>query len=129
MTYSDAAACDVVLDVLPPDAEARAARLKRGDLLELRQLGLQPLEQRKREHPPAILRAALHAAGVAVADAVEAGRIADRQRAQHDRVDQREDGCGAADAEGERQHRGGGEDARQPELSQRVAKFADECTR
>ena len=53
--------------------------------------------------------------------------IADRQRAQHDRVDQREDGRGAADAERERQDRGGREDARHPELSQRVAEFADKC--
>ena len=62
------------VDVLAPHAEARAAGLKRRDLFELRHLGLQPLEQRKREHPPAILRAALHAAVVAVADAVEARR-------------------------------------------------------
>ena len=80
------------------------------------QLGLQPLEQRKREHAPAILRAALHAAVVAVADAVEARRIADRQRAQHHRVDEREDGRRAADAERERQNRGDREDACGPEL-------------
>ena len=43
-------------------------------------------------------------------------------------MDEREDGRGAADAERERQDRGGREDARDPELSQRVAKFADECT-
>ena len=114
------------LRALPSHAEARAAGLKGRDLFELRQLGLQPLEQRKREHPPAILRAALHAAGVAVADAVEARGVADRQRAQHDRVDEREDGRGAANAERERQHRRDGEDARHPELTQRVTKFADE---
>jgi len=56
--------------VLSPDADARAARLKCRDLFERRHLGLQPLEQRKREQPPALLRAALHAAGVAVADSV-----------------------------------------------------------
>jgi hypothetical protein len=39
-----------------------------------------------------------------------------------------ENGCGAADAEGERQNRSGREDPRDPELSQRIAKFADECT-
>ena len=114
------------VDVLTPHAEARAAGLEGGDLFELRQLGLQPLEQREREHAPAILRPALHAAVVAVADAVEARRIGDRQRPQHHGVDQREDGGGAADAERERQDGGGREDARDPELPQRVAKLAEQ---
>ena len=89
-------------------------------------VGLQPLEERIREHAPAILGAALDAAVVAVADAVEPGRIADRQRLQHHGVDQREDGGGAADAERQRQHRRGGEDAGGPELPQRMADVADE---
>ena len=83
----------------PADADARAAGLKRGQLFEFGRVGLDPLEQRKREHAPAILRAALDAAVVAVADAIEALRIGDRQRPQHHRVDQREDRGRAADAE------------------------------
>ncbi len=45
-----------------------------------------------------------HAARIAVADAVQARRIGHRQRAQHDRVDEREDRRGAADAERQREH-------------------------
>ncbi len=96
------------------------------DRLEFRRLGLEPLEQRKREHPPAILWAALHAAVGAVADAVQARRVADGQRAQHDSVDERENGRGAANAQRERQNRSDREDTRGPELPHRVAKFADD---
>ena len=115
-----------LFDARPPCADAALAGLEGRQLLELRQVGLQPLEQRIREHAPAILGAALHAAVVAVADAVEPGRVADRQRPQHHRVDQREDRGRAADADGQRQHRGDGEDAGGPELPQRVADVADE---
>ena len=102
------------------------AGLKGRDLFELRQLGLQPLEERIREHPPAILRAALHAARVAVADAIQArGSLTGSDRSMTAWIE-REDGRGAADAERERQHRGDGEHARHPELTQRVANFADE---
>src|SRR5262249_27860890 len=90
-------------------------------LFEFRRFGLQPLEQRKRKHAPALLRSALDAAVVAVADAIERGRIADRQRPQHDRVNQREDGRGAADAQRERENGGDREHARVPELPQRVS--------
>jgi hypothetical protein len=116
------------VDVRSPHADARAAGLKGGHLFEFRRLGLQPLEQGQREHPPAILRAALHAAGVAVADAIEPRWIADRQRLQHHGVHEREDGCRAADAQSERQNRGRGEHARDPELAQCVAQFSDEIT-
>ena len=61
-----------------------------------------------------------------VADAVQARRVDDRQRAQHDRVHQGKNGCGPTETEGERQDRGAGEHARQPELPQCVAKFAEE---
>ena len=115
------------LPILTPHADAWAGSLERRELLELRQLGLQPFEERKREHAPAILRAALDAAGVAVADAIQARGIADGQRPQHDSVDQREDGRGAADSQRERQDRGDGEDPRGQELPQRVAHFADEA--
>jgi len=81
---------------------------------------LQPLEERIREHAPALLRPALDAAVVAVADAIEALRVGDRERAQHDRVDQREDRGRAADAERERQNGRGCEDGRETELTDRV---------
>ena len=86
--------------------------------------GLDALEQREREHAPAILRAALHAAVVAVADPVEPRRVAHRQRLQHHRMDEREDGRGAADAERQRQDGGGGEDARRRELAERIDQVA-----
>ena len=85
----------------------------------------EPFEERVREHAPAILRSALDAAVVAVADAVEARRVGDRQRAQHDRVDEREDRGRAADAERERQDGRGREDGRETELTDRVTDGAD----
>ena len=121
VTYSERSGRGAWFDALPPDAEPRAAGLERGELLELRRLGFQALEQRIREHPPAILRAALHAAVVAVADAIQARRIADRQRPQHDRVDEREDRGRAADAEAKREHGGGSEDRRLAELAEDVS--------
>ena len=56
---------------LPAHAHASHAGLKGRQLLELRHFGPDTLEQREREHAPAVLRAALHAAVVPVADAVE----------------------------------------------------------
>ena len=51
----------------------------------------------------AVLRkSALDAAFVGVADAIELRRIGDRQRAQQDAMNQREDGGVGADAEGQR---------------------------
>src|SRR3954454_396688 len=49
--------------VLTADAQTRTTGLKRHDLFELRQFGLQPLEQGIRKHSPLILRTTLHAAG------------------------------------------------------------------
>jgi hypothetical protein len=85
--------------------------LKRRHLLELGRFRCQPLEQWEREHAPAVLRSALHTAVVAVADAVEARGVANRQGPQHHGVDQRENGRGAADAQRERENGGGGEHA------------------
>src|SRR5205814_3649830 len=82
-------------------------------------------EEGIREHAPAILRPALDAAVVAVADAVEAFRLGDRERAQHDRVDQREDRGRAPDTERERQDGRGCEDGRETELTDRVTDGAD----
>ena len=61
---------------LPADAQSIAACLERGERLELRHLGAEALEERIREHPPAILGSALDAAVVAVANPVQAGRVA-----------------------------------------------------
>src|SRR3954452_17842613 len=69
---------------LAPDAHARAACLNSRDLLELRSLRLQSLVERKREHSPAILGAALDTAMVTIADAIQPRRIGYRQRAEHD---------------------------------------------
>jgi hypothetical protein len=91
--------------------------VRRRQLLELRQIRLQPLEQWIREHAPAILRTTLHAAIVAVADAVESRGIADRQRSQHDRMDECEDRGRAANAERERQNRGNGENPSDAKLA------------
>lgn len=101
------------------------AGLEGGQLFEFWRLGFEAFEERVREHAPAVLRSALDAAVVAVADAVETFRVGDRERAQHDRVDQCED-CGrAADSERERQDGRGREDGRETELTDRVTDGAD----
>src|SRR5216684_3917076 len=109
----------------PADADAEAAGLEGRQLLELGRFGFEAFEERVREHAPAILRSALDAAVVAVADAVEALRVGDRERAQHDRVDQCEDRGRAAYAERERQDGRGSEDGRETELTDRVTDGAD----
>src|SRR5262249_3791230 len=86
----------------PADADTEAARLEGGQLFELGRRLFEAFEEREREHAPAILRSALDAAVVAVADPVEAFRIGNRERAQHDLVNQREDRGRAADAERKR---------------------------
>ena len=110
-----------VVYALPAHAHASHAGLKGRELLELRYFGLDSLEQREREHAPAVLRAALHAAVVAVADAVQPGGVAHRQRLQHHRMNEREDSRGAADPDGEREDGRGREGARRSELAERVA--------
>src|SRR5437762_13987030 len=109
----------------PADADAEAAGLEGGQLFELGSFGFEAFEERVREHAPAILRSALDAAVVAVADAVEAFRVGDRERAQHDRVDQGEDRGRAADTERKRQDGRGSEDRRETELTDRVTDGAD----
>jgi hypothetical protein len=103
-------------------AHALAAGLERDHLVELGRLGLQALEQRVGVHAPAILRSALDAAVVPVANAVQQRGIGHRQRPQHHGVDQREDRRRAADAERERRHGCDGEHRRLPELAQHVPK-------
>src|SRR5207249_6236840 len=109
----------------PADADAEAAGLEGGQLFELGRFGVEAFEERVREHAPPILRSALDAAVVAVADAVEAFRVGDRERAQHDRVDQCEDRGRAADTERERQDGRGSEDGRETQLTDRVTDGAD----
>src|SRR5262245_30560298 len=94
-------------------------------LFELGRFGFETFEERIREHAPAVLRSALDAAVVAVADTVEAFRVGDRERAEHDRVDQCEDRGRAADTERERQDGRGREDGREAELTDRVTDGAD----
>ena len=136
---ADAEGREVVAgDVLRPerarrDVHAGPAHAERGSRRPGRRsscsnsgvFGFEAFEERIREHAPAILRSALDAAVVAVADAVEAFRVGDRERAQHDRVDQREDRGRAADAERERQDGRGREDGRETELTDRVTDGAD----
>ena len=98
-------------------AEAGHAGLHGGDRLEFRRRRLDLLVEGIREHAPAVLRAARHAAVGAVADAVEAGRVDHRQRLQHHRVDEAEDGRGAADAQRQREHGGHGEDTGRRQLA------------
>ena len=114
--------------ILPADAQTRTTGLKRRDLFELRQLRLQPLEQRIGKHSPPILRTILHAAGGAVADSIETIRMADRQRSQHDDMYQGEDGRRPTDAERKCQHGCRREDPRHPELSKCVANVAQKVS-
>src|SRR6185295_15811256 len=107
------------------DADAGAAGLEGGQLFELGRFGFEAFEEREREQTPAILRSALDAAVVAVADAVEAFGVGDRERTQHDRGDQREDRGRAADAERERQDGRGRKDGGKTELTDRVADGTD----
>ena len=64
---------------LTPDAHAAHGCLKGRDVLELRGLRLDALEQRKRKEAPTALGPSLHATVAAVADPVEARRIGHRE--------------------------------------------------
>src|SRR5262249_34310770 len=109
----------------PADADAEAAGLEGGQSFELGRFGFEAFEERVRGHRPAILRSALDAAVVAVADAVEPFRVGNRERPQHDRVDQCEDRGRAADTERQRQDGRGSEDGRETELTDRVTDGAN----
>ncbi len=74
--------------------------------------------------PMTLLKIALRSRNCSEED--ETRRIADRQRLQQDRVEQREDGRVRADAERERQHRDGRERRMPRERAQRVADIARE---
>ena len=62
--------------------------------------------------------AAVHAAVVEVANAVQGRGIGDRERLQQNRVDQGEDGDVGSDAEGDGEDHGGGEAGGLPELAE-----------
>ena len=93
----------------------RRGRRTRGVLLHLAVEGVG-------EEAPLVLRVAFDAAVVAVADAVEARGVGDREGLEHDRVDEGEDGRRGADAKGEGKHGGKGEDGGQAHLAQGVGK-------
>src|SRR5262249_15923465 len=78
------------------------------------------------EHAPAILRAALEAAVVAVTDPVQAGRVCDRKRSEHHRVNEGEDGRSATDAERKRKDRGSSKHGRLPQLAQDVTELVED---
>ena len=69
-----------------------------------------------------VLWSALNAAVVTRADAIEAARIVHRQGLQHDRIDERKNGCGCANANGQRQQSSQRKYRRQPQLAQSVNK-------
>ncbi len=110
---------------LAPHAVAVAAGLEGGELGELRGRVFQPLEKRIRKHAPLVLRSPLDAAVVCRSDPVKRSRIDHRQRSQHDRVDEREDGRRAANADGQGQEHGGREHRSGPELPERVANVTE----
>lgn len=74
-----------------------------------------------------VLRAALDAAVVTRADAIEAARIVHRQGLQHDRIDERKNRCGCANANGQRQQSSQRKYRRQPQLPQSVDKVLANC--
>src|SRR6202453_30186 len=77
-------------------AELVSGSLKSSQLLELRGPGLESKIERIRIQAPIILGSALYAAVGACANAVEARRIHYRQRLEHHRVNEGEDGGGCA---------------------------------
>ncbi len=101
---------------LTPNTQTLTARLKCSHFFEFRCLCFQPFVERKREHPPSVLRAALHAAIVAVANTIQKRRIRNRQRTQHDRVDHCENCSGSSNSQGQRQCSGRREHRRHPKL-------------
>ncbi len=101
-------------------AELPFARLECGQLGELRGGLLQVQIEGVRKHAPILLRRAFDAAVIAIANAVEAGRIGHGQRLQHDCVNQREDGRCCTDAERQGEHGGEGEHRRLAHLAESV---------
>jgi len=108
-------------DTLTAHTDAAAAGLKSGGVFELGSFFAEALRERKGKHAPFVLGTTLDATVVALADAVEAGGVGDRERFEHDGVDEGENGGGAADAEGEGEDGGGGEDGSETELAKGVA--------
>ena len=101
-------------------AEGISAGLEGGERGELGSVLLHALIEGIREEAPVVLSAALDAAVGAYADAIEARGVDDGQRLEHDRVNEGEDGGGGADAEGQSEHGGEGEDRGQAHLAESV---------
>ena len=97
-----------------------SAGLEGGEGGELGGVLLHALIEGIGEEAPVVLGAAFDAAVVAYADAVEASGVGDGQGLEHDGVDEGEDGGGGADAEGQGEHGGEGEDRGEPHLAESV---------
>src|ERR1700749_1173757 len=74
-------------------------------------------------HSPAILRSALHATIIAVADPIKSFRICNRQRAQHYGMNQSKDRRGSTDPQRQSEHGSNGENGRHTELPDDVTKI------
>jgi hypothetical protein len=84
-------------------ADAAEAGLKGCELFEFRGLRTEALYHAPGKHAPLALGAALDAAVIAFADSIQRGGVCDREGAEHDGIDEGEDGGGATDAEGQSQ--------------------------
>jgi hypothetical protein len=111
---------------LTPDAHAAHGCLKGRDVLELRGLRLDALEQRKRKESPTTLGAALDATVAAVADPVQAGRFGHREGLQHQRVHEGKDRRRAANAQSQCKHGRGREDSGRTKRAKGVRHVTEE---
>ena len=102
------------------DAEGVSAGLEGSERGELGGVLLHALIEGIRVEAPVVLGAAFDAAVGTNADAIEAGRVDDGEGLEHDRVDEREDGGGGANAESQGEHGGEGEDRGQAHLAESV---------
>ena len=73
-------------------AELGSSSLEGSHLLELRGRGLESKVERLGVQPPIVLWSAVHAAVGACTNPIEARRIHDRQRFEHHRINEGEDG-------------------------------------
>ena len=103
--------------------------MERGNLFELRRVVADVPVQSVREKSPApvfLLQSAINAANVVVANPVELRRIGHRQRLQHHRMDQGEDGGIGPNSQRQSQDGGDGEARAFPELSKGMAKVVEQ---
>src|ERR1017187_899786 len=109
-------------------AAARAqfgqATLKCGQLAELRRVIAELLIERVGINVPVFLQSPKHAAIVAAPEAVQVLGILHRQRLEHHRVHQREDGRVGPDTQSQRQHADDGKPRRLPQPAESITKRA-----